>query len=67
MTSVTWEIPKRHKEALDFLHETLEGNPPVTGLVRHAIKQYLDEKFAKADLSRAFAEKQKRGIKLLHS
>ncbi len=67
MVAVTWQIPERQKEALDFLHEALEGRPPVAGLVRHAIQQYLDLKFATPELNRAFAARRERAIKLLRS
>jgi hypothetical protein len=57
------------KEELDFLSDAMEGNPPVNGLIRAAVAQYLEPKFAHPGVGeglRAIRERHKAGIQIVH-
>src|ERR1700722_7612266 len=44
------------KDELDFLSDTMEGNPPVVRIIREAISQYVTSKMRNREISEAFKE-----------
>ena len=52
------------KDRLDFLSSTLAGSPPMTGLVRDAVAEYLQKHFTEAE-EKAFAAQQQLDVKIV--
>lgn len=52
------------KERLDFLSGKLMGSPPVTGLIREAVAEYLEKHFVE-EVQDAFLEEQKKELRIV--
>jgi hypothetical protein len=52
------------KERLDFLSSTLPGSPPLTGLVRDAVRDYLHKQFTESE-EKAFRAHQELDLKIV--
>lgn len=52
------------KDRLDFLSTTLPGSPPITGLVRDAVAEYLQKHFTESE-EKAFAVQQQLDLKIV--
>lgn len=52
------------KEKLDFLSSTLPGSPPLTGLVRDAVTDYLNKRFTESE-EKAFTAQQQLDLKIV--
>lgn len=52
-------------EVLEVLSKELEGEPPVTGLIRTAVKAYIDAKLKDKALRQRVEERRRVGISLV--
>lgn len=52
------------KERLEFLSRCLPGGPPLTGLIREAVSQYIEKQFTTA-LDKAFQDDQNETLRIM--
>ncbi len=52
------------KRRLDFLHDHLPGNPPLVGLIRDAVADYLDMQFNES-VRKTYKEAQKKDLRII--